>query len=287
MNGPVKLAACGAAIIALLTGCASSGSPPQPTAAACATVAVSTVRQHAQLAGLPGSCRGLGAAGLDQAVRIAVGQLAWHGDKIRRRHLAGLARAHLGSLIGAAQQAETAYQARARQRAAARHCDQAARAACARTRNRARGIQLPIRLAALAAWLLTAASGAVLIAGFLPRRRGHGGTGRRRRPPPVILGHAGLAIGGLMVWTGYLLTGLRPLAWTALGLLLPVAGLGMATLVLGITGPDSPSRAPTAPATAPPAASRGAPVLLIAAHGVLATVTMLLALLGAVAAITS
>jgi hypothetical protein len=87
----------------------------------------------------------------------------------------------------------------------------------------------------------------------------------------------------------------------ALGLLLPVVGLGMATLLWGADDPgDSPAAGAAAEATAPAAdagpadlparhsAPRSRPnVLLIATHGALATLTVLLALLGAIAAVTA
>jgi hypothetical protein len=299
-------------MIAILTGCASADSG-QPTAAGCAAVAVDTVRQHAPMTRLPPACRRLGAAGLSQAVRIAVGQLAQQRDKARRRHMAYLARAHLAALTGAAQRAELASEARMRQRAIARARDKAEHRAGTRSSSRAAGIQVPIQLAALLAWLLTAASGGWVLAVIRAHRRARGGSRRRRWPPAVILGHAGLAIGGLVLWAGYLLIGFRPLAWAAFGVLLPVTGLGMATLMQSITGRDTPASAPHTPASAPasrapmsattmsattvttatvapaPAwvspVSRRAPVLMIAAHGALATLTILLTLLSAIAAV--
>ncbi len=62
-------------------------------------------------------------------------------------------------------------------------------------------------------------------------------------------------------------------------ILLPVAGLGMATLIEAIPEPDP----------APPSAAlrRKMPVVMISAHGVLAIATLLLALLGSVAALGS
>ena len=128
-------------------------------------------------------------------------------------------------------------------------------------------------MAALIAWLLTAGSGAVLVGKRLARSRGNV---LRGRLPAVLVCHLGLATGGLAVWTGYLLSGWAPLAWAALGILLPVAGLGMATLIATIPEPGS----------GPGPLPRGrAPVVVIVGHGLLATLTMLLALLAAVAAV--
>ena len=107
----------------------------------------------------------------------------------------------------------------------------------------------------------------------------------------MVFSHFGLAIGGLGIWIGYLLTRWAPVAWIALAILLPVAGLGMATLIQAIPDPDpatggDPVRHPPA---LPYAAvrTRKMPVVMIAAHGALATATLLLALLGSVAALGS
>jgi hypothetical protein len=50
----------------------------------------------------------------------------------------------------------------------------------------------------------------------------------------VIFGHFGLALSGLVIWGVYLVTGWAALAWTAVRVLLPKAGLGMATLSIGL-----------------------------------------------------
>ncbi len=147
---------------------------------------------------------------------------------------------------------------------------------------------LSLRLAALAAWVAAATAGAYLLAGFLT------GDGRRRRlrvagmPPWVILGHAGLAVTGLCIWIAYTITSATALAWTDVGLTWVIAGLGMATLLAALPEQrDSGS----VQAASVEAAGRGsapfparAPVVTIALHGVLATLTILLVLLAAVGA---
>jgi hypothetical protein len=80
------------------------------------------------------------------------------------------------------------------------------------------------------------------------------------------------------------------LAWIAVGLILPVAGLGMATLVAALPEPAASGR-PASPglslatrmAETAPARVR-MPVTVIAVHGVLATATILLVLLAAIGA---
>ncbi len=190
------------------------------------------------------------------------------------------------------------------------------------------GSQVPLSLAALVAWLVTAAAGSYLLAGWLR----HGGWRRRRAPgrggaegsvqgravgraggmpPAILLGHFSLAVAGLGLWIAFMASDVRALAWAAASLLLPTAGLGMATLVTALpepAGPESvepesaqpdlgqpdsgqPGPGPLPPdsgrlatriaATAAPARVR-MPVAVIALHGVLATATMLLVLLAAI-----
>ena len=272
MKGLIKLMIGGTILVATAAGCGSL-SPREPaTPSGCAAFAVDAIRRHIPVGqeipagGLPAPCRGLGPDGLGQAVRIAVGRFTSHADKARRRHLAGLARSHLGYLIGAAQREAAA-------RAAARSSGPSRRGTGPGSGPATPAWHIPVGVAALVAWLLTAGSGAVLVGKRLAGRRGQVLGGRL---PGVLVSHFGLAVGGLAVWTGYLLSGWTPLAWAALGILLPVAGLGMATLILTIPDPGS----------GPGPLPRGkAPVLVIAGHGVLATLTMLLVLLAAVAAV--
>ena len=280
MKGLFKLLLGGLILAVTAAGCGDQAAGGRATATGCAAFAVDAVRQHvpvggpAAAGGLPRPCRGLGPAALTQAVMIAVSQLdGRHVNKARRRHLAGLARAHLGYLIRAAQRAAQRAAARAAQRAAARPGGPSGPGTGSSAGPAPLGWHVPVGVAALIAWLLTAGSGAVLVGRRLARRRGNmPGT----RLPAVLVIHLGLAVGGLAVWAGYLLSGWAPLAWAALGILAPVAGLGMATLLLTIPDPSS--------GPGPMTRSR-APVLMIVGHGVLATLTMLLALLGAVAAV--
>ncbi len=81
------------------------------------------------------------------------------------------------------------------------------------------------------------------------------------------------------------------LAWIAVGLILLVAGLGMAGLVAALpeaaagAGAASPGMPLTARMASPAAPARvRMPVAVIAVHGVLATATILLVLLAAVSA---
>ncbi len=147
-------------------------------------------------------------------------------------------------------------------------------------------------------FLIIPAQRSVLLANWLaPGRRRHAAESPgpfRGSPGPsrgMVFSHFGLAIGGLGAWIGYLLTRWAPVAWIALAILLPVAGLGMATLIQAIPDPDpAPGGDPVRDPPALPSVAvrtRKMPVVMIAAHGALATATLLLALLGSVAALGS
>jgi hypothetical protein len=102
-----------------------------------------------------------------------------------------------------------------------------------------------------------------------PSRRlpGLGMTHRRSWGVPGLnLAHLGLASGGLLAWIGYLASGEIAVGWAACVLLPVVAGLGMALLFLSLAaGEDAPGRA------------RRRSGLVVGAHVVFASVTILLA----------
>lgn len=84
-------------------------------------------------------------------------------------------------------------------------------------------------IAALVAWLLTAAGGFYLLATWIAK----GGVRAPRTshfPPGLIFGHFALAAVGLIVWIVYLVVDASALAWIAFALLIPVAALGFTML---------------------------------------------------------
>jgi manganese efflux pump family protein len=247
--GLLRAAGCGAFIALALSAGAAHG---RTSVGGCAAAAERAVGMGITLRALPPACRGLRALDLQRAAIIAINEAAGPWPKARHRHLAGAAAAKLRPLLGS-----QATPARPRRRHKTRTIALVAA-----------GRPIPVGLAALIAWLCTVVSGGYLLTGWIRAgglRRGSG----RGRPPPVILGHFGLATAGLICWVGYVISGVTPVAWLAIALLLPVAGLGMATLMLAI--PDTgAARRPRMP------------VLAISAHGIFATVTMLLVLLAAI-----
>ena len=168
--------------------------------------------------------------------------------------------------------------------------------------------ELSVKVSALLAWLATAASGGYILVRWLLA----GGSLRRRNPtaapPAMAVGHAGSGVFGLVLWIAFMATGVTALAWISVGIMAPVAGLGMAVLMLGLPAPRSGPRpavvrqapalapggagpatatltAPAAPAAAVTPGSRSRiPVLAIAAHGIFATTALLLVLLAATGA---
>ena len=98
----------------------------------------------------------------------------------------------------------------------------------------------------------------------------------------VVFSHFGLATAGLLIWAAFVATRVTALAWVAAGLLMPVAGLGFATLALLISG-DRPPAVPVAGGHQAGPAGR-APVLVIPGHGSAAALTILLVVLAALAA---
>ncbi len=145
---------------------------------------------------------------------------------------------------------------------------------------------MALSLAALGAWLIAAGSGAYLLGSWIIRIGIRGPrTPRAGAPPSVLLGHFALASTGLVVWVIYLIADWRPLAWTAVGLLLPVAGLGLAMATLGLPGrPSGAADLPARTGTAARPARGWVRVLLVAGHGLFAVTTLLLVLLAAIGA---
>ena len=93
-----------------------------------------------------------------------------------------------------------------------------------------------------------------------------------------------MASAGLLVWVAYLATGWTVLAWLAVGVLVAVIGLGMATLTVWTSrarpGTPAPVSGPPGPV---PGTSRTPQddlrVIVPIVHGLTASATILLALL--------
>jgi hypothetical protein len=204
-----------AAAAVLAAGCSGgSPGPSQATVATCYGFAVRALDQHVTVTAVPPACRGLNHEQINLAVDRAIRAVAGPHRKAVARRLDHKEAAYLSYLI-------TVVPPRAQPSPAATPSQPSSR--------------VPLDLAALAAWVVTAAAGARLLAGWLA----HGGLSRRYTrvagvPRAVITGHFVLALTGLGIWIVFLVTGLHALAWAAVGVVLAVAGLGMATLAGGL-----------------------------------------------------
>ena len=251
---------------ALIAGCGAAGpAAPHATTQSCFAFGVQALDRHQTVTRMPPACAGLSReqvnAAVGRALRAVVGPLAKAPFRSRAlaesRYLAGLVRS-VPTAPPPANQAGP----------------------------RSTTTSLPTSLAALAAWIVTAAAGLYLLAGWLTRTR----SGRRRfraagMPPSVIGGHAGLGVAGLGVWIAFMATAEPALGWIAVGTTFLVAGLGMATLLSAMPDPQRSGTvtAGTATASTTTPAARP-PVIVIALHGVFATITIMVVLLAAIGA---
>jgi hypothetical protein len=284
----VRLAMALVPLLAVLLAAACSAGPAapyQPTAGTCYAFAVRAIQRHVAVMAVPGACAGLSREQVNQAAARAIRDLTAGHPKAVARQLArqdGGYLAGLVSTIPAPRPPVPAGQATAPARPAA---------------------GLPLGLAALASWVLTAAAGTYLLAGWLAERlrggraarrrggqlgdarrggglrrgrgRGRGRPGRGRTAGSAtgfIVGHFGLALTGLLLWIAFVVTGLAALAWIAVVLVVIIASLGMAVLAAALPEPSRDTAA---------AGQQRVPVTVIAIHGMLATLTILLVVLAA------
>jgi hypothetical protein len=267
-------AAAGSALVAaLLVSACSAATAVQATAARppsvdkCYSFAIAALRQHVVVGHRPAACAGLTQAQVNQVVVRAIRAVVGPHSKAVGRRLAAADSRYLGNLV--------------------RPVPPPSAASVATGLPAAAG-QLSVRLAALAAWLATAIPGAYLLTGWLAR------DGRRRVirkpgvPSAVPIGHAALAITGLLIWIAFTVTRAAALAWADVGVTWVIAGLGMATLLAASpeqhvvsTSPHGAALVGVTEMSTTPFPTK-APVMAIALHGTLATLTILLVLVSAV-----
>ena len=85
-----------------------------------------------------------------------------------------------------------------------------------------------MRFVALIVWFVTALWGLYMLAVWLIENDAtRQGNSASRLPLPVLLVHVGFAVTGLGVWVAYLLLDRPVLAWTAVGILVAIALLGL------------------------------------------------------------
>jgi hypothetical protein len=201
---------------------ARAGHPAQVTERTCTAFGIRAIEHHILVTRRPAQCRGLSQAEVNQAVATAVLRVAGSAPKaVRRRREAEAAR-YLDHLVTALPPGVSSVPGQ--------------------SPGSASGRDLPMSIAALIAWLVAASSGGYVLKSWLAHggslRRGVASSGADSAgvPPVVIIGHFSLALSGLAAWVAYLITGWSALAWAAVVVLLPVAGLGMSTLFVGLPG---------------------------------------------------
>jgi hypothetical protein len=289
--GPLAAMLTASLAVSLAAGCsAAPASQYRPSAGTCYAFAVRAIQQHITVTAAPGACAGLSHEQVNQAAARAIRELTAGQPKAAARRLARQDGAYLARMVSAIP--------------APRPPAPAAHATAPVPVPAGPGPGLPLGLAALAAWVLTAAAGTYLLAGWLadrlaglrrtrkwrrtdwvagtrPRRawrradRQTGGSPHGRAGEPgagFIVGHFGLALGGLVLWIAFVVTGLAALAWIAVVLVVIIASLGMAVLAAALPEPSRDTAA---------ADRRRLPVAVIASHGALATLTILLVVLAA------
>ena len=163
-----------------------------------------------------------------------------------------------------------------------------------------------MRFVALIVWFVTALWGLYMLAVWLiendATRKGNAAS---RLPLPVVLAHVMFAVTGLGVWVAYLLLDRPALAWTAVGILVAIAVLGLSMFARWIPVyrmVDDEVSVPVAamsggaPGATPGAAPGGVPgvgslrelpaegsfpLLIVLAHGAFAVSTVVLVVLTA------
>lgn len=127
-------------------------------------------------------------------------------------------------------------------------------------------------IAALIAWVVTALGGFVLLGRWL--QAGGQKPGASRLPAPVVFGHFLLAAAGLVVWIIYVVSDSDALPWVAVVILAVVAILGFTLFARWLPAHKA--------VAATDAADAHLPFPVVAAHGVVAVVTVVLVLIAAI-----
>lgn len=271
MHVAVRTAALvgGVLAVAVIAGCGHQARP-HASVNGCIAYGAKAIRQRHTVTRMPPACQGLSKSQINYAVGKAIYEVAGsHRGKAAWRKRAAADGAYLSPLLSsvaapAASPLPTPPPAPSAAQGGGATAD-----------------------AGLATWLLAEAAGAFLLRGWVARRWRRPRADRSRRggsSSAVVIGHFTLATAGLGLWCAYLTTQAAWLAWAAFATLVPVAGLGMGTLLLWLPGQRlSAGAGPTAGAAR---RGRGASLTppAIAIHGLAATATILLVLLSALGA---
>ena len=133
-------------------------------------------------------------------------------------------------------------------------------------------------IVALYTWMVTVLAGLLLLViWIIEYDREFQSSAKTRLPVPVIITHALLGMGGLLLWIGYLLVDKERLAWATVAFLGAVAVLGLVMAARWIRvyrefadpGPSLSRSIPVPP-------ERNFPLPVVVSHGVLAVTTLVL-----------
>ena len=155
-----------------------------------------------------------------------------------------------------------------------------------------------MRFVALIVWFITALWGLYMLAVWLIENDAtRKGTAASRLPLPVILAHVSFAVTGLGVWVAYLLLDRPALAWTAVGILVAIALLGLSMFArwipvyrmadeevgvpVGVMSGGAHGPGPGIGSLRELPAEGSFPLLIVLAHGVFAVSTVVLVVLTA------
>jgi hypothetical protein len=251
----VKLAV--AAVFVLLACVACATGAGQPSLARCTAYGVQAIRHRTVVHAVPAACAGLSHEQVNSAVAIAVREAVGPRPKAPARRLAAQDSRYLAPLITSIP---------------------APPPVAVSTASAASAGGTELSLFALGCWVLTASAGSYLVVRTRIVRRRQGRWSARGSLGAIIASHVGAAVACVATLAAFAVTGTRAVGWAAAGLVITAAGFGMATLVTALPDPGGTARAPAARA----ARRQQSIVAVIALHGVLATVTILLVWLAVV-----
>jgi hypothetical protein len=249
-----------AAVFVLLTCAACATGAVQPSLARCTAYGVQAIRHHTVVHAVPAACAGLSHEQVNAAVATAVRESVGPRPKAPARRLAAQASKYLAPLITPIPPPPPV---------------------AVSTAGSVSPSGTELSLFGLGCWVLTASAGSYLVFRTRIVRRRRGRWSARASLGTIIAVHVGAAVACVATLAAFAVTGSRAVGWAAAGLVITAAGFGMATLVTALPDPGATARGPRAPA-AGAARRQQSIVAVIALHGVLATVTILLVWLAVV-----
>jgi hypothetical protein len=259
-TAPVAVKLAAAVVFVLLTCAACATGAAQPSLARCTAYGVQAIRRHTVVRAVPAACAGLSHEQVNTAVAKAVRESVGPRPKAPSRRLAAQDSKYLAPLITSIPPPPPV-------------------AVTTGTASSSSGTELS--LFALGCWVLTASAGSYLVFRTRIVRRRRGRWSARASLGAIIASHVGAAVACVATLAAFAVTGTRAVGWAAAGLVIIAAGFGMATLVTALPDPGAAARGVPAPA-AVTARRQQSIVAVIALHGVLATVTILLVWLAVV-----